>query len=149
MKSMVENFFRNDEVAGGYSQSMSGKLRNRIQPYSFLTKEQPMRKLILIAITALSLAGCQSAQDVATTITTSTQTVSEKVKSVQGYAVSLCGYLPLSATVASIFNTSTGSNVAVVGSAICNAVTTLPLADGPGDRKPRVAGVVVKGQFVK
>lgn len=32
---------------------------------------------------------------------------------------------------------------------ICNAVTSIPFADGPGDRKPRVHGVVVKGYFLK
>jgi hypothetical protein len=39
--------------------------------------------------------------------------------------------------------------IGAVAAAICNAVTTLPLADGPGDRRPRVNGVVVEGQFVR
>lgn len=106
-----------------------------------------MKKLIVIGVAALALVGC-TAQDVATTITTSTQTVSEKVKSAQGFAVTACGFLPLATTVAALFS-SYSTDVAVVGNAICNAVTTLPLADGPGDRKPRVAGIVIKGQFVK
>ena len=108
-----------------------------------------MKKLIIIGITCLALAGCQTAQDVATTITTATQTTKEKVKSVQGYAVSVCGYLPAASSVIGIFNSGYGMGVAAIGGAICNAVTSIPLADGPGDRKPRVNGVVIKGTFVK
>ncbi len=107
-----------------------------------------MKFKVLLFIGALALGGCQTAQDLATTITTSTQTATQKVKSVQGYAVAACGYLPLATTVASIF-TKYSTDVATVGGAICDAVTTLPLADGPGDGKPRVAGVVVQGKFVK
>jgi hypothetical protein len=108
-----------------------------------------MKKLLIIGVTCLALAGCQTAQDVATTITTATQTTKEKVKSVQGYAVSVCGYLPAAASVVGIFNSGFGNSVAAVGSAICNAVTSIPLADGPGDRLPRVNGVIIKGSFVK
>lgn len=109
-----------------------------------------MKKFLIIGVMGLALVGCnQTAQEVATTITTATQTTTEKVKSVQGYAVSLCGYLPVASSIIAIFNSNYSSNVAVVGNAICNAVTSIPLADGPGDRKPRVNGVVVKGTFVK
>ena len=108
-----------------------------------------MKKFILIGALALALAGCQTAQDVATSITTATQTTKEKIKSVQGYAVALCGYLPIASTVVNIFSSGYGSDVSAVGSAICNAVTSIPLADGPGDRKPRVNGVLVQGKFIK
>lgn len=108
-----------------------------------------MKKIILIGALSSLLLGCQTAQDLATTITTSTQTAKEKVKSVQGYAVQACSYLPLATTVTSIFSSNYSSDVATVGSAICDAVTSIPLADGPGDHKPRVNGVVVKGNFVK
>lgn len=101
-----------------------------------------------VVASTLALAGCQTAQDVATTITTSTQTVKEKVKSVQGYTVSVCGYLPAAASVIGIFNSNYSNAVAAIGNAICNAVTNIPLADGPGDRRPRVNGVVIKGKFV-
>lgn len=107
-----------------------------------------MKLSAIVVLTALALGGCQTAQDVATSITTATQTAKEKVKSVQGYAVSACGYLPLATSVTAIF-TKYSQDVAVVGGAICDAVTTLPLADGPGDGKPRVAGVLVQGKFVK
>ena len=108
-----------------------------------------MKKFLIVGVLALALAGCtQTAQDVATTITTATQTTTEKVKSVQGYAVSVCGYLPAAASVIGIFNSNFSSSVAIVGSAICNAVTSIPLADG-GSRVPKVNGVVIKGTFVK
>jgi len=108
-----------------------------------------MKKFLIIGALTLTLAGCQTAQEIATTITTATQTTTEKVKSVQGYAVQVCGYLPAAASVIGIFNSNFSSSVAVVGNAICNAVTSIPLADGPGDRKPRVNGIVIKGGFVR
>ena len=108
-----------------------------------------MKKLLIIGAMTLALAGCQTAQDLATDITTVTQTTKEKVKSVQGYATQICGYLPAAASVIGIFNSGFGSGVSAVSNAICNAVTSIPLADGPGDRKPRVNGVVIKGTFVK
>lgn len=108
-----------------------------------------MKKFLLIGIACLALAGCQTAQDLATDITTVTQTTKEKVKSVQGYATQICGYLPAAASVIGIFNSGYGTGVAAVSNAICNAVTSIPLADGPGDRKPRVNGVVIRGTFVK
>ena len=108
-----------------------------------------MKKILIVAVLGLALVGCQTATDIATTITTATQTVTQKVKSVQGYAVSLCGYLPAAASVIGIFNSNYSNSVAVVGTAVCDAVTNITLADGPGDRKPRVNGVVIKGQFVK
>lgn len=108
-----------------------------------------MKKFIFIGIACLALTGCQTAQDIATTITTATQTTKEKVKSVQGYTVSVCGYLPAAASVIGIFNSNYSNAVATVGGAICDAVTSIPLADGPGDHKPRVNGVVVQGEFVR
>lgn len=108
-----------------------------------------MKKLLIVGVLAVALAGCtQTAQDVATTITQTTQTTKEKVKSVQGYAVAVCGYLPAAASVIGIFNSGFSNSVAVVGGAICNAATSIPFADG-GSRKILVNGVVVKGTFVK
>jgi len=108
-----------------------------------------MKKFLLIGVMVLALAGCnQTAQDVATTITTATQTTKEKVKSVQGYAVAVCGYLPAAASVIGIFNSNFSQSVAVVGGAICDAATSIPFADG-GSRKIIVNGIVVNGTFVK
>lgn len=110
-----------------------------------------MKKAILASLLlgSLALAGCKSANDIATDIRATTATVSEKVKEVQAYAVRACGYLPYAAAIVGIFNSGFSQSVSTVGSAICDAVTTAPLADGPGDRKPRVNGVAIKGQFVK
>jgi len=48
-----------------------------------------------------------------------------------------------------LFNTGFSTSASIVGGAVCDAVTNITLADGPGDRKPRVNGVVIKGSFVK
>ena len=110
--------------------------------------------LMLVVGAALVLAGCTTspspgATDVANKITTTTQTVRDKAAAAQGYATQFCGYLPTLTSVISIFNSGIGSDARTVGDAICNAVTSIPLADGPGDRLPRVNGVVLKGKFVK
>lgn len=108
-----------------------------------------MNKLLIISALCLGLVGCQTAQDVATSITTVTQTTAQKVKSVQGYATQICSYVPLASSVVNIFSSGYSSDVSTVANAICDAVTSIPLADGPGDHKPRVNGVVIKGSFVK
>lgn len=108
-----------------------------------------MRKFLIIGIACLALAGCQTAQDVATSITTATQTIQQRARSVQGYATQICSYAPTISTIISIFNSGYGTDVSSVANAICGAVTSIPLADGPGDRKPRVNGVVIKGQFIR
>lgn len=108
-----------------------------------------MKKFLILAALGLTLAGCQTAQDVATSITTVAQTTTQKVKSVQGYATQICGYVPAAASVIGIFNSGFSSDVSIVANAICDAVTNITLADGPGDRKPRVNGVVVQGKFVR
>jgi hypothetical protein len=115
-----------------------------------------MKKLLLpLAFAgAMVLGGCQTdvsktAQDIATSISTGSQTFNEKVASVKSYATKVCQYVPTAASVIAIFNSGFGTDVAAVANAICQAVTTAPLADGPGDHKPRVNGVVVHGRFVK
>lgn len=111
-----------------------------------------MKKMFLACamIGALALAGCNTtAQDVASKITSTSQTATAKAKEVQDYAVQLCGYLPYASAVISIFNSGYSQNVATVGNAICSAVTNLPLADGPGKREPRVNGVLVQGKWVR
>jgi hypothetical protein len=99
-----------------------------------------MKKLLLIGALAFSLAGCVTAGQVTAT-----------VKQVQDAAAGICSFVPTATTVANIFasGNSTVQSVSSVASAICNAVTTRPLADGPGDRKPRVNGVVVRGRFIR
>ena len=60
-----------------------------------------------------------------------------------------CGFVPTLETIAGILTASPFVPAAgAVADAICNAVTTIPFADGPGDHLPRVNNVVVKGYFV-
>lgn len=108
-----------------------------------------MKKFLILGMLGFALAGCTTAKEIATTITTSTQTTIEKAKEAQGYAVTVCGFLPALASVVAIFNSGFSSSVATVGNAVCDAVTSIPLADGPGDHKPRVNGIVIKGKFVR
>lgn len=101
-------------------------------------------KLLLLAALALplSLAACGP----------------EDVKAVQNTTVKSCGYLPTAQTVvniaAALYTPATifVDAASQIASKICTAVTTNPLADGPGASvryKPQVAGVVIKGTFVK
>ena len=104
-----------------------------------------MKRFVIIAVAALALAGCG---------TTTGVDVDAKIKQVQEQTRFACSFVPTVETVAKIIATFTGGAAAVdaVGAAargICAAVTTAPLADGPGDRVPRVNGVVVKGRFVR
>lgn len=113
-----------------------------------------MRKTILALAVAVPLAGCastssQQAQYIADKITTYTADFKEKAKAVQARAIQICEYVPTAASVIAIFNSGIGADVGVVANAICAAVTTVPLADGPGDKRPKVGGVVVRGHFVK
>jgi ABC-type Fe3+-hydroxamate transport system substrate-binding protein len=106
-----------------------------------------MKSILAIGLLALSLSACTTAQDIATNINAVNATAREKVTLVQSYATQLCRFVPTASSVLSIFNASAGDSVSVIANAICNAVTTRPLADGPGDRIPRVNGVRVKGRF--
>ena len=112
-------------------------------------------RIALVAMACLAIAGCNltapgtTAQSIANKITDATATVKEKAAAAQGYATQICAYLPTITSVVAIFNSGFASDARTVGNAVCNAVTTLPLADGPGDRKPRVNGVLVKGKFVR
>lgn len=99
-------------------------------------------KIVAAVIAALSLAACSEAD----------------VKTVQANAVKTCGYLPTAQTVANIAKALYSPSAIVldaateIASKICVAVTTNPLADGPGrsvNYKPQVAGVVIQGKFVK
>jgi hypothetical protein len=94
---------------------------------------------VLAAGSLLALAGCQTAD------------VESKISAVQSGTRIACKFVPTVATVAKILAAGNPlvDSAKGVADAICNAVTTAPLADGPGDRTPRVNGVVVKGQFVR
>jgi len=109
-----------------------------------------MKRLLATAALGLFLAGC------ATTSPTPNPGTPNWVKDVQATAVKVCGYLPIASTVLNIAATFTGAVAAyalaeTVVTSICTAVTTNPLADGPGPRnyKPQVNGVRIQGQFVR
>ncbi len=99
-----------------------------------------MRKILLMCAASIALAGCVTAKDAA-----------DKVAEVQNSAKMICGFVPTLATVTALFSTDIGRSVGEWGAVICNAVTTNPLADGPGpaNYKPVVNGVTIKGKFVR
>lgn len=108
---------------------------------------------IIVALSAgLVLAGC--AKNTAGNATVGgtpagTQPAPNPSK-VRQIVTATCGFLPTLTSVASVISASPFVPAAgAVADAICDAVTTLPLADGPGDRKPRVNGVVIEGRFVR
>ena len=109
-------------------------------------------KLLLIPLMMVGLL--LSACDPITTqqATQTTGQVVATVKSVQSYTQQLCKFVPTVATLVALFNSGIGGNVASIGGAICDAVSTNPLAEGdvPGYYKAaRVNGVAIKGKFTK
>ena len=120
-----------------------------------------IRKFLIIGSLTLALAGCSTtsspvAQKIAanidnavTSVKDNATTIQAKAKVAQSYAAQICSYVPTIASVVAIINSGFSADVGVVANAICNAVTSIPLADGPGDHKPRVNGIVIKGAFVK
>lgn len=99
------------------------------------------RKFALVPVlaAAVMLSACSSPDDIA-----------QQIKQVQNYTKMICAYVPTGETVAKILAAGTiVDTISGVADAICSAVTTAPLADGPGDHLPRVNGVVIKGRFVR
>ena len=100
-----------------------------------------MKKIVLsmALCSTLALGACTAVE------------VDARIAEVQAYTRLACKFLPTVSTVAKILAGGFGvvQTAGAVGDAICAAVTTAPLADGPGDRTPRVNGVAVKGTFVK
>lgn len=99
-----------------------------------------MKKLVLLL--ALALGGCATGLP-------STEDISARAKQIQSYTKLACSFVPTVATIAAIVSKGGSAGITEIASDICTAVTTAPLADGPGDRIPRVKGVVVKGKFVR
>ncbi len=116
-----------------------------------------MKKLIPIAF-ALILAGCATSQPLppagpgilsplvdSGVITEATRT---KARQVQAETKGYCQYVPTLATLVSLFSSGVSGTVSAIGKAICDTVTTAPLADG-GTRIAYVNGVRIHGKFVR
>jgi len=113
-----------------------------------------MKKLLLFG--TLALAGCATVPPgasgpglLAPLVDTGviTQASRDKAVQIQAAAKGYCQYVPTLGTALSLASASIGSTVALVGKAVCDAVTTAPLADG-GTRRVAVNGVIIKGKFV-
>ena len=109
-----------------------------------------MRNVLLLLGLGLMLMGCDpvTTQQANSAVGSALSTV----RQVQAYTIQACKYEPIAASVISLANTMAGATVGAVGGAICNAVTTNPLAEGdkPGYYKAaKVNGVTIKGKFVK
>lgn len=104
-----------------------------------------MRRIVAI----IGLAYCVAACDPVTVqeANQSASTALTAAKKVQAYAITACNFEPTLASIAALFNASAGMTIDAVGGAICNAVTSIPLADG-GTRKIIVNGVRIKGKRI-
>lgn len=108
-----------------------------------------MRRFLLLGACLLGLTACGVSSQQTSNATS--QTIAA-IKTVQTYTQQVCKFVPTAATLISLFNSGTGMSVSAIGDAICNAVSTNPLAEGdvPGYYKAaRVNGVVIKGKFTR
>lgn len=102
-----------------------------------------MRKHLLLGAVALGLSGCATGAGVP-----STGQITEGAKQIQQYTRLFCSFVPTAATIAAILTSGTSAPFATIAKDICDAVTNVPLADGPR-RQPKAYGVVIKGSFVR
>lgn len=100
-----------------------------------------MKKIALLL--CLGLAGCGTTGGLP-----STADISARAKQIQEYTRLACSFVPTIATIASIIGK--GGSQLTIAQDICAAVTTMPLAEGPGrPRRPRVNNVPIHGRFVR
>lgn len=115
-----------------------------------------MRHLIILG--TLALAGCAGSSALPPNVPgilsplVDTGVITEqtrvKARQVQAKTKEYCQYIPTLASLASLFSAGVGGAAGVIGAAVCDAVTTAPLADG-GTRRAYLNGVEIKGKFVK
>lgn len=103
-------------------------------------------KRILAIVLLLGLSGCTGGGGIVSG-------QPDSVKQIQNAAVVACRFLPTAKFIADLLLSRSGNSILstaeTIAGEICNAVTNRPLADGPGDRVPRVRGLRVRGSFVK
>lgn len=97
-----------------------------------------MKKILLASLVPLLLAACVSASS-----------LTEQIRQVQDYTSTFCKFVPTVSVITALFNKDAGATVSGLGGAICNAISTQPLADGPGAKTPRLNGVALKGTYLK
>ena len=99
-----------------------------------------MKKLLVIGFLALSLGGCASMP--------STGDLSARAKQIQDYTRLACKFVPTVSTIANILSSGIAAPATMIAADICNAITTVPLADG-GPRAAKVYGVAIKGKHIR
>ncbi len=99
----------------------------------------------IVVLLALGLAGCAT--------TPGNIGSSTGIKDIQNAAVAICKFLPAATFVSDLLLSGNviASSATSIAAQICQAVTTNPLADGPGAKnyRPHVNGVRVQGRFVR
>ncbi len=97
-----------------------------------------MKKLLCVFL-LLGLAGCVTTQD-----------IDQKVAEVQNYTRTICKFVPTVTVVAKILASGTIVDTAGgVAKGICEALSTAPLAEGPGKPGAYYRGVRIEGTRVR
>lgn len=105
-------------------------------------------RLILMAMLAVALAGCETT----TSTGPKTQVVKNAVSTVQSYTKQACGFVPVAQTVnALLVRNDVASDVLGLARQICAAVQDNPMTEGVrgGRTVPRLKGVPIRGKFVR
>lgn len=111
-------------------------------------------RLFVVFALSFGVVGCAAtgaisnkANEIAANIATASKTFNEKVAAAKEYIKLACNYVPTTASLITLFNSGIGTAVGTIGEAVCEAVRSAPLADGPATF--RVNGVRVEGRFVR
>lgn len=112
-------------------------------------------KILALAVIPLGLmlGGCpqglpQGGLPGVTTQLPSGAQISTTAKKIQNVTKIACGFVPTVGTIINILASGVATPAIAIAQDICQAVTTVPLADG-GPRAAKVYGVAIKGSFVK
>lgn len=98
-----------------------------------------MKKSLLALLMATSLAGCVTTTD-----------IDKTVAEVQSYTRTICKFVPTVTVIAKILaGSSFVDSAGGIAAGICDALSTAPLADGPGRPGAYYRGVRIEGVHVK